>query len=239
MIKKNLLITGGSKGLGKEIKNYYKNKNFNIVNISRTKLKNSNNLLNVKNDLTNLKNTIKNFKNIKKKFKTIDAIICCTGSGEKISNKQLDNNVIQHYLNINLFTVINTINSYLKVYKNKKTNIIVISSIASKKIINAPIGYSISKRALDYFVKIFAKEYSSSKIKINLISPGNIFIDGNSWYKKLRKNNKKVKQYINREVPLKSFILPKEIISIIDLLISDKNTNFTGSDFIIDGGQSI
>ena len=28
-------------------------------------------------------------------------------------------------------------------------------------------------------------------------------------------------------------------ISIIDLLISDKNTNFTGSDFIVDGGQSI
>ena len=53
MIKKNLLITGGSKGLGKEIKNYYKNKNFNIVNISRTKLKNSNNLLNAKNNLTN------------------------------------------------------------------------------------------------------------------------------------------------------------------------------------------
>ena len=49
----------------------------------------------------------------------------------------------------------------------------------------------------------------------------------------------KVKQYINQEVPLRSFIMPKEIISIIDMLISDKNSNFTGSDFIIDGGQSI
>ena len=48
-----------------------------------------------------------------------------------------------------------------------------------------------------------------------------------------------MKKYIKQEVPLNSFIAPNEIISIIDLLISDKNTNFTGSDFIVDGGQSI
>ena len=67
-MKKNLLITGGSKGLGKEIKKHYLNKNFNIINISRTKLKNSENLLNFKNDLTNLETTIKVFKILKKKI---------------------------------------------------------------------------------------------------------------------------------------------------------------------------
>ena len=239
MKTKNILITGGSKGLGKEIVNYYKNKNFNIINISRTKLKNFKNLTNIKNDLTQLKKTIDTFKKIKKKYKTIDAIVCCTGTGKKISNDELNNNVIQHYLNINLFTIINTINSYLKVYKSSKTKIIIISSIASKKIINAPIGYSISKRALYYFVKIFAKQYSKLKININLISPGNIYINGNSWHKKIKKNKKQVKKYIHSHVPLKSFILPLEIIAIIDMLLSEKGNNFTGSDFVIDGGQSI
>ena len=239
MKTKNILITGGSKGLGKEIVNYYKNKNFNIINISRTKLKNFKNLTNIKNDLTQLKKTIDTFKKIKKKYKTIDAIVCCTGTGKKISNDELNNNVIQHYLNINFFTIINTINSYLKVYKSSKTKIIIISSIASKKIINAPIGYSISKRALDYFVKIFAKQYSKLKININLISPGNIYINGNSWHKKIKKNKKQVKKYIHSHVPLKSFILPLEIIAIIDMLLSEKGNNFTGSDFVIDGGQSI
>ena len=239
MKTKNILITGGSKGLGKEIVSYYKNKNFNIINISRTKLKNFKNLTNIKNDLTQLKKTIDTFKKIKKKYKTIDAIVCCTGTGKKISNDELNNNVIQHYLNINFFTIINTINSYLKVYKSSKTKIIIISSIASKKIINAPIGYSISKRALDYFVKIFAKQYSKLKININLISPGNIYINGNSWHKKIKKNKKQVKKYIHSHVPLKSFILPLEIIAIIDMLLSEKGNNFTGSDFVIDGGQSI
>lgn len=239
MIKKNIIITGGSKGLGREIKNYYIKKNFNVVDISRTNQKNQLNSANISNDLKNLGKTTSVFKRIKKSYKKLDAIICCTGSGKKISKDELDENVIQHYLNVNLFTIINTINSYLKVYKNKSIKIIIISSIVSKKIIQAPIGYSISKRALDYFVKIFAKQYASSKININLISPGNIYIKGNNWDKKLKKNKREVQKYINQEVPLKSFIKPQEIFPIIDILISDSGKNFTGSDFIVDGGQAI
>ena len=239
MIKKNIIVTGGSKGLGREIKNYYIKKNFNVVDISRTNQKNQLNSANISNDLKNLGKTTSVFKRIKKSYKKLDAIICCTGSGKKISKCELDENVIQHYLNVNLFTIINTINSYLKVYKNKSIKIIIISSIVSKKIIQAPIGYSISKRALDYFVKIFAKQYASSKININLISPGNIYIKGNNWDKKLKKNKREVQKYINQEVPLKSFIKPQEIFPIIDILISDSGKNFTGSDFIVDGGQAI
>jgi len=239
MIKKNIIITGGSKGLGREIKNYYIKKNFNVVDISRTNQKNQLNSANISNDLKNLGKTTSVFKRIKKSYKKLDAIICCTGSGKKISKYELDENVIQHYLNANLFTIINTINSYLKVYKNKSIKIIIISSIVSKKIIQAPIGYSISKRALDYFVKIFAKQYASSKININLISPGNIYIKGNNWDKKLKKNKREVQKYINQEVPLKSFIKPQEIFPIIDILLSDNGKNFTGSDFIVDGGQAI
>ena len=236
---KNILVTGGSKGLGKEVQNYYKKKNYNVINISRTKLKSHKNFMSVKNDLIKLDKTINIFKKIKRKYKKIDLIICCSGSGKKISKNELNNNVIQHYLDTNLFTVINTINSYLKVYNNQKTKIIIISSIVSKKIIEAPLGYSISKKALDYFVKIFAKQYSKFRININLISPGNIYINGNSWHKKLKKNKKKVNKYINTQVPLKSFIQSKEIIAVIDLLLSEKGNNFTGSDFVIDGGQSL
>jgi 3-oxoacyl-[acyl-carrier protein] reductase len=239
MSRKNLLITGASKGLGKEIKNYYLNKNYNLINLSRSSLKNQSNLVNIRNDLTNFKKTINTFKKVKKKYKKLDAIICCTGSGKKISNDELNKDVIQHYLDLNLFTIINTVNSYLKIFKNQSIKIVIISSIVSKKIVDAPIGYSISKRALDYFIKIFAKKYSNSKININIISPGNLHINGNSWDKKLQKNKKQVLKYINQEVPLKSFIKPRDILPILDILISKNTVNITGSDFIIDGGQSI
>lgn len=48
-----------------------------------------------------------------------------------------------------------------------------------------------------------------------------------------------MQKYINQEVPLKSFIKPQEIFPIIDILISNNGKNFTGSDFIVDGGQAI
>ena len=218
MRRKNLLITGASKGLGREIKNYYIKKNFNLINISRSNVKDEKNLINIK---------------------SLDAIICCTGSGKKISDDELNDDVIRHYLDLNLLTIINTINSYYKIFKRTNTKIVIISSIVSKKIIEAPIGYSISKRALDYFIKIFAKKYSNSKININMISPGNILIKGNNWDKKIQKDKKKVTKYINKEVPLKSFIYPRDILPILDVLISKNGNNITGSDFIIDGGQSI
>ena len=75
-----------------------------------------------------------------------------------------------NYLNTNFFTFLNLINIYLRVFNFKKTNIIVVSSIAGKKIINAPIGYSLAKNNLDFLVKILAKKLAPKKISINLIS---------------------------------------------------------------------
>ena len=40
-------------------------------------------------------------------------------------------------------------------------------------------------------------------------------------------------------MPLKSFIKPNDILPILDILISKGAENITGSDFVIDGGQSI
>ena len=69
-------------------------------------LKNQSNLVNIRNDLTNSKKTINILKKIKKKYKKLDAIMCCAGSGKKISNDELNKDIIQHYLDLNLFTII-------------------------------------------------------------------------------------------------------------------------------------
>jgi NAD(P)-dependent dehydrogenase (short-subunit alcohol dehydrogenase family) len=141
-----------------------------------------------------------------------------------------------NYFDINFFTFTNLINSYLNLFNFKKTNIIAISSIAGKKFIKAPIGYSLSKNSLDFFVKILAKKLAGNKININLISPGNILINNNNWSKKLKKNPKIIKRYIKSNVPLNSFIESQEIINLIKFLINNSK-NITGSDFVIDGGQ--
>jgi 3-oxoacyl-[acyl-carrier protein] reductase len=238
MIKKNILITGGSKGLGFELaKKYILKNNVSIVSRNRGNLTKNFNF--VKSDLTVSKMTFSALKKIKKKFNKIDLIICCTGGGKKISHNELSNKTLKKYFDLNLFTVTNFIDAYIKVYKKKRTKIIVISSIVSKKIINAPIGYSIAKAALDFFVKILAKRLAKEKISINLISPGNILIKNNIWHKKMKKSPRLVMKYINSNVPNKKFISADDIFEITKIFLNDNSGNITGTDFIIDGGQSL
>ena len=103
----------------------------------------------------------------------------------------------------------------------------------------APIDYSISKSALNAYVLLKSKDLARYKITLNLISPGNIFLKGNNWDKKINLNKNKVNYYIKKNVPLKKFISPEVIMKACEFIINDNESLLTGSNLVIDGGQSI
>ena len=142
-------------------------------------------------------------------------------------------------LNNNFFSFTNLLETYLRIYKKKTTKIIVISSIASKKITKAPITYSVAKSALNFYAQIKAKELAKFNIKINTLLPGNILMKNNNWSKKFKKNPVNVKKYIKDNVPLNKFCSPQQIADICDYLFSSSGDNITGSEFIIDGGETL
>ena len=230
-MKKKIIIVGSSGNLGGYILKELKKTN-TLLGIERKK---SNNIYECK-DLSNSKMNFDTFKLLKKKNSKIDAIIICTGKSSKDSSKNIDEKYLNS-LKSNLLTVSNTVESYQKIYKNKPTKIIVISSIAAIKIMEAPIEYSISKSALNHYCQIKAKELSKFKIKLNIISPGNILNKNNNWYLKKKTNNNKVKKYIKKNVPLNSFCEPKQILALCKLLISGDGNFFQGSNIVMDGGQ--
>ncbi len=236
---KNIILAGGSKNLGNLI---YKDlsKKFNVINLSRTGLKLKK--LNKNHYNCNLIDTnavINVFRKIHKNLKRIDNIIFCVGNSKKTYK---NNETIQDFkfsFDNNFFTFVNLLNAYLKIFKYKKTNIIVISSIAGVKISNAPITYSTAKSSLIYYCKYKSKELSKYKIRLNIISPGNIYMKGNNWHKKIIKEKEKVKKHIKTNVPLNKFINPDEIVNICKYLIDENNNSITGSNFIIDGGETL
>ena len=126
-----------------------------------------------------------------------------------------------------------------KSLQKKPTKIVVISSIASNKITEAPITYSVAKSALNFYAQIKAKALAKYKIKINILLPGNILMKGNNWSKKLKLNQNKVKKYVKSNVPLNVFCTPREIAEMCDYLNNKSGDNITGSKFIIDGGESL
>ena len=231
-MKKKILIIGSSKNLGKFLLKKF-NKNYKTIQISSSLKSNDKDIFQT--DITNENSLNLNLKKIKSKFKNLNAIIFTVGDS-KPSNNTLEN--FKNSFDINFFSFVNLINSYLKIFGNKKTKIIAISSIAGIKPINAPIGYSVSKSALNYYSRIISKDLIKKGISLNVISPGNILIKNNNWSKKIKNNKYKVMKYIKQNVPSNKFINPDEIFNICELIISQKNINLIGSNIILDGGQS-
>ncbi len=229
---KNIVICGASKNLGKFIFDKFGEQN-NVLGISRSKVNNKNYF---SADLNSLIQTKKIFYQIKKKVKKIDAIIFCVGNSKKNYNKSPNTKDFTESFNFNFYPFVNLINSYLNIFKKKPVKFIVISSIAGLVNIDAPITYSVAKNALNFYCMILAKEFAKKKIFLNVISPGNILMENNNWSKKLKKNPKLVKKYIYKNVPSNNFCNADEIYKICNLIVSN-NTNFVGSNIVIDGGQ--
>lgn len=237
-MKKKILVCGASRNLGKFLAEKYSKQSDYVIKISRS-LTNNPKENNYKCDLSSYLSTLKTLKRIKKKFQTIDTIIFTAGDSKPNLNSRNTFNKFEKSLRSNFLSLVNLVENYLKIYKGNKTSIIVISSIVSIKIIDAPIEYSVSKNALNFYCKIKAKELIKYGIKLNIISPGNILMINNNWHKKLNLNKKKVMNYIFKNVPSKKFIKPDVIFETCKLLSSDDNDSFIGSNFIIDGGQSL
>jgi len=237
-MNKVILICGASKNLGKFLAEKFSEKSNVVLKISRSlKTDIKKNIYQC--DLSLYSETSKIMKIIKNKYKVIDAIIYCAGSSSFFVNKINIIDIFLHSFKNNFFSFVSLIDNYLKTYQNKKTNIIAISSIAGVKPVEAPIEYSVSKAALNFYCKIISKQLVQHGIKLNVISPGNILMRNNNWAKKIKINKKKVMNYIFKNVPVRKFISPEEIYEICKMLIIKDKLNFFGSNLIIDGGQTL
>jgi 3-oxoacyl-[acyl-carrier protein] reductase len=235
-MKKNYIICGASKNLGKYLAGKLIKESNSVIQISRSfKTNIKKNIF--KCDLASYANTIKVLKKINKKFKKIDGIVITIGDSRRILNSSNISTNFQKSFIRNFYPIVSFIEIYLKVYQNKKTSIVVHSSIAGKENLGAPIEYSVAKKALNFYCQIMAKDLAKHKIRLNIISPGNILMNNNNWDKKLKFNKKKIMNYISENVPTKSFVKPEEIYKLCKFLLDEDLKSCVGSNFVIDGGQ--
>lgn len=236
---KTVFITASSSGIGFFLAKKYVEKNYKVIINGRNKKKliSASKKLNacdfIISDMTKQKNIKKVIKKIKKKYSSIDLLIANLGSGDyKKNNKDFTNAI-----NYNLLSTINLVENS-KTILNRRGKIICISSICGAEIIEgAPIGYSISKAALNFYIKSISRELSTIGISINGILPGNIMFDGSTWQKKMKRNKIKTKKYIKENVPTNSFGSIDDLFQIC-LMISESSGYINGSLFRVDGGQT-
>ena len=114
------------------------------------------------------------------------------------SNFEKNNKNINFSIENNLMPTVHLVDNSKLILKNK-SKIICISSICGTEVIEgAPIGYSVAKSALNFYIKLMSTELAKKGITINGILPGNIIFEGSTWDKKMKNNSKKSKIILNR-----------------------------------------
>ena len=237
------LVTGSSKGIGKDIANLLKKEGCQVVYNGRNEknlkiaLKDSENSEYYVADVTKTKDCEKLVKHVIKKFGQMDILVCNVGNGNSMEQGSETIKEWKKMLDENFFSAINVINASRKFLKKTNGCIICISSIAGIETTGAPITYSVAKSALISYVKRISKTFADEGIRINTVSPGNILFGGSTWEKKLKQNKNQVNKMLETNVSLKRFGTPEEISNLVVFLASSKSSFTTGANFVIDGGQ--
>jgi len=237
MKEKKIIVTGSSRGLGLHIANKLLQEQHKVIFNGRSKKKKINYISG------DFSNSVSSKKIIEKSYNTLkglDVLICNIGqSKSSLPNKETYNDWKKMF-DQNFFTTINAIEASKKYLIKSRGSIICISSICGSEFIKgAPITYSVSKAALNFYAKSISHYLGRLGVRINVISPGNLMFKDSVWHKKIKKDKKKVNKIIQSNVPLNSFGSPDDISNMINYLISDKAKFINGSNFIIDGGQTI
>jgi 3-oxoacyl-[acyl-carrier protein] reductase len=220
---KNILIVGGSKGIGNAI--LLQQLQSNIVhNISRNAPEISHpNLKHYSVDV--LKDTLPDIENI-------DVLIYCPGS---INLKPIGSLSIDDFRNdfeINVIGAVKTIQKYLPVLK-KGANpaILLFSTVAAK--LGMPFHASIAtaKAGVEGLVKSLGAELASV-VRVNAIAPT---ITETSLAAGILRNDRMKENMMERH-PMKNYLKPEEVASMADYLISDNAKSISGQVFEMDYG---
>lgn len=220
---KNILIIGGSKGIGNAIllqqleNNYIYNISRNAPEISHPNLKHY--------SLDVMKDTLPEIENI-------DTLIYCPGSIDLKPIGSLSIDDFRNDFEINVIGAVKAIQQYLPVLK-KGTNpsILLFSTVAAK--LGMPFHASIAtaKAGIEGLVKSLGAELAST-IRINAIAPT---ITETSLSAGILRNDRMKENMIERH-PMKGYLTPNEVANMADFLISEKAKSISGQIFEMDYG---
>lgn len=235
-----VLVTGGSRGIGRTIVEILARRNYNVVlnyNNSEKNAKQIQRLLKEEDiNIDIFKADVSKREEVKKlinftidKYENIDVLINNAGIDQVKLFTDITDEDWDIMMNTNLKSAFYTTQETVKyMIKNKQGCIINISSIWGIIGASCESHYAISKAGIDAMTKSLAKELGPSNIRINSIAPGIIDTDMNKNLSIQDLEN------IKEEIPLGKIGKTEDIVRCIEWLIKDNYT--TGQVISINGG---
>ena len=237
------MITGATRGIGKQIALTLANEGYNIVLNYRTEndelkqLKNEIESKNVKclavqGDVTNFEDCKQMIESAIKEFGKIDVLVNNAGITKDMLLARMKEEDFKQVIDVNLvgtFNMTKNVISYMMKARNVK--IINISSVVGIAGNAGQTNYSASKAGIIGFTKSLAKEVASRNILVNAVAPGFIETNMTDVLKQ------EVKDEIAKNIPLKRMGTPQDVANVVKFLASEDSSYITGQVISVDGGM--
>lgn len=242
---KKVLITGGSKGIGKGIAKAFLAEGADVGIAAR----NESLLQKAKEELGNIAifsgdlsvetERVKVFEQFISTFGTIDILINNVGgSNGQTTTFKTELDEFKQAMNLNFYSAVHLSKLALSVMKKKQEGAIInISSIFGRESGGKPT-YNASKAALISFTKSLADEAISYGVRVNGVAPGSILHPTGNWQKRLEENPEKIEQFVKTHIPAGRFGTVEEVANVVVFLASPKASWVIGATINVDGGQS-
>ncbi len=237
------LITGATRGIGKQIaitlakQGYnialnYRKENEELENTKKEIEKIGVQVLAVKGDVANFENCENFVKQVIERFGQIDVLVNNAGITKDMLLMRMKKEDFEQVIDTNLVGTFNvTKNVVPYMMKARSGRIINISSVVGISGNAGQTNYSASKAGIIGFTKSLAKEIASRNVLVNAVAPG--FIETNMT--DVLKDD--VKQEIAKNIPLKRMGTAQDVANVVKFLASDDSSYITGQVINVDGGM--
>ena len=237
------LITGATRGIGKQIAITLAKQGYNIALNYRKENEELENtkkeieeigvqILAVKGDVANFEDCENFVKQVIERFGQIDVLVNNAGITKDMLLMRMKKEDFEQVIDTNLVGTFNvTKNVVPYMMKARSGRIINISSVVGISGNAGQTNYSASKAGIIGFTKSLAKEIASRNILVNAVAPG--FIETNMT--DVLKDD--VKQEIAKNIPLKRMGTAQDVANVVKFFASDDSSYITGQVINVDGGM--
>ena len=241
--RKVVLVTGGSRGIGKETAKIYAENGYNVAinyvsdktdveGIKKEFQDMGVKCLMVKADVSNEADVNNMVEKVISEFEKIDVLVNNAGITKDTLLMRMSEEDFDKVIEINLkgtYLVTKAATKYMM--KKRQGSIINLASVVGVVGNSGQCNYSASKAGIIGFTKSVAKELASRNIRANAVAPGFIETDMTNVLKD------EVKENIGNQIPLKRMGTAKEVAELIYFLGTEKSSYITGQVINIDGGM--
>lgn len=239
---KTAIVTGATKGIGKEIAIKLSNCGANITLVARNKKdlmkikklidSSGNKSIAISADVSNLNSFNDIISQTIDKWDKIDILINNAGITKDNIIMRMKEEEWEDVVNVNLKGCFNGIKAVSReMMKNKYGKIINITSVIGLIGNAGQSNYSASKAGILGLTKSIAKELGSRNITVNSIAPGYIETE---MTEKLAEH---IKENLLKSIPLNRFGTVTDVANLTCFLVSDNAHYITGQTFNVDGGM--